>query len=85
MKSISSYLKIRAVRLGIMAAFVISFIGLPSYGYANDVAAFTKLDVFGLNETILGYNVPVIPSGAIVGGENTVNSLENFFSSVFSF
>lgn len=123
MKSLSHALKSQTVRLGVMAAFVFTFMGLPSYGAAMNVDTLKKLDVFGLGENFLGFHEatvetytvamlnPVLSpdssaspargqlsavamnaagtvsqdSNVAVAKTGALDSLKNFFSSVFSF
>jgi len=115
MKSLSHALKNQTVRLSVMAAFVFTFMGLPTYGTAMNVDTLKKLDVFELGENFLGYHeaavetytvamanpvlspdsstspARVAPSAVAMNAASStektgaLNSLRNFFSSVFSF
>lgn len=66
MQSPLSYLKVRAVRLGIMAAFVLTFIGIPSLGYQYNIDSFQKFDAFHLGDNVLNY-------GTMAGEEEQSN------------
>ena len=48
MQKLKEYLAVRAVRLGVLAVLVATFVGLPSLKYYNGTHAFDKLDVVSM-------------------------------------
>lgn len=52
MQKLKEYMAIRAVRLGLMAVLVATFVGLPSLKYYTGTQAFAKLDVIDLAASV---------------------------------
>jgi hypothetical protein len=55
MKKLSSYLKVRAVKLGILAVFLFTFAGLPALGQMAGTNTFQGLDVVQGTANLLSY------------------------------
>src|SRR3989338_8126097 len=64
MQKLKEYFAVRAVRLGVLAVLVATFVGLPSLKYYTGTHAFDKLDVVNMAASVfLAQDMPPADGG----------------------
>src|SRR3989338_8655538 len=64
MQKLKEYFAVRAVRLGVLAVLVATFVGLPSLKYYTGTHAFDKLDVVNMAASVfLAHYMPPADGG----------------------